>query len=187
MIGRREFSIHAKALGLPGWLGMLLSGVALMGWLWWLPALELEAEMAGSQVDDTRARLGTLSPRTQDATKPSSADWRTTWARTWVRLPAAEQATSLQAEVLADASRRGLQVQSVRFKGSAVPGIPGLWRQQIELPVQATYPALQAWLTAVQHEPGLSIDALDITREGAMAEQVKARVALSLWWRESKP
>lgn len=109
---------------------------------------------------------------------------RDTWARSWAALPTPEAAVSRQSAVLAQAAQQGVSVPSVQYRGGALPALPSVWRQQMVLPVEASYPALRAWLGSVLQDRAVSLDALDVTRADPMGEQVKARVALSVWWRQ---
>ena len=182
----------SRRMGLPGWLGLGLCAISLWAVLDWLP-LEREAlAEQQEQVAHTRRQLQSQTPTAPgdrvagDAAGEAAAlaEAGQAWARVWGGLPARARATELQAAVLASARQHGVAVASVQYSGAPARGLPSLWRQQLVLPVEAGYPALRAWLGVLLSEPALSLDALEISRADPMADAVKARVAVSLWWRE---
>jgi hypothetical protein len=187
----------AALLGWPGWIGILMLGMAASLWGGWLPALQAEHEEALTQVEHQRHQLKTLSERLaqQDAAKaadphaqssqraplPESADQA--WAQLWPMLPERNQMLARQTAILQSAQQQGIRMESVQFQGAPLKALPQVWRQQISVPVQASYPALVNWLLQVRSQGGLSIDALEISRDEVMSDQVKGRVGLSIWMR----
>lgn len=179
-------------LGMPGCLGLCIALGACLAWWGWLPE-------AQAQWDDQKAQLSLLRLRLQAGTHATGAgvsstspagrpaqvlvEGQQTWQALWQTLPTQAGGADLQVEILALARAQGVQAQSVQYKGAAFKGLPSVWRQQISLPVEAPYPALRAWLAQMQGRPAISIDALEIGRADPMSDQVKARVALSVWWR----
>lgn len=178
-------------LGLPGFLGIAL--LILSAWFYWGEA-PLEAQALQAQTDavnDMRAQLSQQSSSQAPADKKQvqSLSVDAAWPAAWQALPAFSHGgeTEPQAAILAMAKRQGLLAGSVQFQHDSVAALPGLQRQRLVLPVQATYPALRAWLQAVMLAPGwghaVSLDALDISRKDVMSDAIDARVSLSLWWR----
>lgn len=180
-------------LGLPGLLGIVL--LMLAAWFYWGEA-SIEAQALQAQTDavnDLRAQLSQQSQPTEDANNNNSKQQALTldaaWPAAWQALPAFGHGseTEPQAAILAMAKRQGVLAGSVQFQHDSVAALPGLQRQRMVLPVQATYPALRAWLQAVMQAPGwghaVSLDALDISRKDVMSDAIEARVSLSLWWR----
>ena len=187
----------AALLGWPGWMGLLMLGMAVALYVTWLPALQAEHEEATTQVEHQRKQLQQLSERlaladaaqasghTPEADKrvplPESAEQA--WALLWPMLPERSLMLARQTAILKSAELQGIKMESVQFQGAALKALPQVWRQQISLPVQAPYGALARWLTQVRSLPGLSIDTLEISRDDVMSDQVKGRVALSIWMR----
>jgi len=180
------------SLGLPGCLGLAL--LVLAAWLYWGEA-PAEAQLLSEQEES----LSLLRDQLQQATSAdksgpaaalnSPADTEALWQQLWQFLPAADTGRRMQADVLALARKRGIQLGSVQFHGEALPGLPSVWRQRITLPVQAPYPVLRTWVNDVLQAPAwgpaVSLDALVIERSDVMTDEVKARVVWSLWWRVS--
>lgn len=177
-------------LGVPGWLGLAL--LVLAAWLHWGEA-PAEAQALAEQEDAlTHLREQLKRATAGDAAQNSAAspaDTEARWQQLWRFLPDADGGHRMQAEVLSMARQRGIQLGSVQFHGEPVPGLPGVWRQRITLPVQAPYPALRGWLDSVMQAPSwgaaVSLDALQIERKDVMTDSVDARVMWSLWWRVS--
>lgn len=187
----------AALLGWPGWMGLLMLAMATALWAAWLPALQAEHDEALTQVEHQRQQLNTLSQRLaqQDAAKatgpqgdaplraplPESADQA--WAALWPLLPERDQMLARQTAILKLAEQSGIRMESVQFQGAPLKAMPQVWRQQISVPVQASYPALVQWLGQVRKLGGVSMDALEVSRDEVMSDQVKGRVSLSIWLR----
>jgi type II secretory pathway component PulM len=191
----------AAQLGWPGWMGVLMLTMAAGLWALWLPALQAEHEEALTQVEHQRHQLKVLSERLaqQDAAKvadplaessrraplPESADQA--WAQLWPMLPERRQMLARQTAILQSAQQQGIRMDSVQFQGGPLKALPQVWRQQISVPVQASYPALVNWLQQVRSLGGVSLDAIEISRDEVMSDQVKGRVGLSIWMRPDVP
>lgn len=186
-----------QRLGLAGALGcLLLAGSAWLGAVY-VPRQRALSDEVGSQARHLRHDLQSqaeLSSHTQSANAAQSAKAdaigtpEQAWHTLWRSLPSSEQRTRLQSAVLADAQAQGLLASAVQYRGareawSATEGAV-LWRQRMVMPVEGSYPAVRAWLAQVLTEPALSVDELDIQRSDPLSDQVKARVAVSLWWRK---
>lgn len=172
-----------RSAGVPGLVALGLGLAVAWGWGIWLPALQAELVDAQDQVAQLRQRLkaGVDPARHADVHQADGAE--ATWQALWASLPTAADAMHRQGALLSAATSQGLSIESVQYRGSATQALPGLWRQQVSLPLEAPYPAIRAWLGWVLQQPALSVDALDIARTDPMSEAVKARVQLSLWWR----
>lgn len=180
-----------------GWPGV--SGLVLLLCAWvlhgvWLPGLQAEHEEAQSQVDLLRHQLQSQAQAARategaQGTKAvtSSLTAEQAWAALWQRLPGHADITARQAEALDRATRLGLRLDSVQFKGAPLKALPQVWRQQITLPLQGRHADLMAWLNHAWAQADWSVDALDLTRDDVMSDQVKARVTLSIWARTEAP
>jgi Tfp pilus assembly protein PilO len=175
---------RAAQLGVPGWLGVALGMMAAVAWLGVLPQHQSLLEEQQAQATHLRERLsraaagrGASAPELPVAKRAQEA-----WAVLWHEMPNQQQGMKMQADVLVAAKSRGVNLQTVQFNGAPVKALPGIWRQQMSLPVEAPYPSLRAWLAQLSSQSALSIDSLDINRTDPMSDMVKARVTVSLWW-----
>lgn len=197
LIATRVLPRLQRALTWLGWPGV--SGVVLLLCAWvlhgvWLPGLQAEHDEAQSQVDllrhqlQSQAQAARVAEGTQGAqAATSSLTAEQAWAALWQRLPAHADITARQADALDRATRLGLRLDSVQFKGAPLKALPQVWRQQITLPLQGSHPALMAWLNHAWAQADWSIDGLDLTRDDVMSDQVKARVTVSIWARADAP
>lgn len=185
-------------LGWPGLTGLLMLAVTAWGAWQVLPASQASLEDDEAQIVHLRRQLLALSQAAEARQRPQQARQpvadeatpalvRDTWARTWAALPTRADAVARQGAVLAQAGTLGVVVPTVQYRGAVLNTLPSVWRQQMVLPVEAPYPALRSWLGAVLQDRAVSLDALDVVRTDPMGDQVKARVALSVWWREGAP
>ncbi|RZL11475.1 MAG: hypothetical protein EOP40_02465 [Rubrivivax sp.] len=174
----------AASLGMPGLMGLSLGLAVAWGWLVWWPGLQSELADAQDEAIHLRQQLvaGAGRPGTSASTDPHEGA-EATWQALWAGLPRADEATSRQGGVLAAAASQGISIQTVQYRGALPKALPGLWRQQMSLPLEAPYPALRAWLGWLLQQPAISVDAVDIARTDPMSDAVKARVQVSLWWR----
>ena len=177
----------AKRLGLAGWLGLGLLVGAAWAHFSYLPVQQASVAQLESDVRQARHRMLDAAQVGASSAQPAlSADKPDLLLQALMDgLPAASLKTSLQANVLRDAAAQGLSVPSVKWRGGVEPwsAKPGIWRQRMQIPAEGGYGAMRQWVDALLHEPGLSIDAIDIQRKDLMSDQVKAVVSLSLWWR----
>lgn len=169
-----------RRLGVPGWMGLLLLAVAAWANGSWLPKQQAQADALGSQA--RRLRHDMLAEQTTTEKAVVVLTPEAAWQALQQGLPPFEQRTALQEAVLASALSSGLALSSVQFNGT-VPGMPGLWRQRMTVPVEGRYDDVRAWLAKLMAQPALSLDALDIQRGDVMNDTVKARASVSLWWR----
>lgn len=198
----------AGMLGVPGFIGLALCLTAALAWGVWLPQAQAELDQQQEQIELLRSQLKAATAAQARATDPAgrqdrkavdaveadqadgpdeaAAQARAAWQHLWAALPDKAQADRTQVALLDAARMRGMQTSSVQFKGEVLKGLPVVWRQQINLPVEAPYPALRAWLAYLQAQPALSIDAIDVGRSEVMSDVVKARVQVSLWRRSTQ-
>ncbi|MBH2015626.1 MAG: hypothetical protein I8H88_03995 [Burkholderiales bacterium] len=200
--------IWLRQLGVPGVLGAALLLASAWVILSWLPRQHAAVQQTESDTRRLRHELLQRAERAQaearaaqavdaqahavaDASAPSHA----LWASLWRDLPDASRRVDLQRAVLVSARDAGIPLASVQWRGEPVAwvdaaqsGAPpqGLWRQRLVLPVQASYPAVRTWVSALLREPALSLDSLDIQRSDPLSDQVKAQVSVSLWWRQDR-
>ena len=176
----------AGQLGVPGWVGLVLCIGAAAAWSGLLPQARSEVDDQKQRAMLLREQLGRGSTVAQGASSPElpvAKRAQDAWAHWWRALPDREQGMRMQADVLAAAKAHGVLTQSVQFQGAPMKALPMVWRQQMSLPAEGSYPALRAWLAQLNSQKALSIDSLDINRADPMSDQVKARVTVSLWWR----
>lgn len=180
----------ASLFGVPGLMGLTLGAVALWGWLAWLPQVQVDLADQQDQVAHLRQQLtsagqASVSLGSAQGMAPglSAEEADDLWRRLWASLPDATSAVALQGDLLAAAASSGAAVQAVQYRGAAMKGLPGLWRQQLVIPMELPYPALRTWLGWLLQQPAVSVDAVDIARSDPMGEVVRARVQISVWWR----
>lgn len=169
--------------GLPGALAAALWLCVAWVWLTDLPALQQERDALMDQVDHLRHQLLASAPSGPSGGASVSAQSEQAWHALWQGLPAQTKGEALQADVLNTARRLGITPASVQFQGGRLQGLDGVWRQRMTVPVEAPYPAVRAWLDQLLRYPNISLDALDVSRTDVMSDRVKARLAISLWWR----
>ena len=175
-------STVVKRLGLPGLLGTLLLAGAAWGQWDWLPRQREQAEAQASKARQLRHEL--LQAAQTIGGPASTLTPAEAWQALWQKMPEAAQRTPLQSTVMASARERGLVLTTVQFNGAA-QGSTGLWRQRLILPVEGRYTDVRSWLGQLLSESALSLDALDIQRTDVMSDTVKAKVSVSLWWRQA--
>lgn len=179
-----------QQLGLAGALGLfMLCGAGWAFWSW-LPKQQATIDELGSQSRRLRHELqAKLSSERQGASAAAMASPQAAWQVLWQGLPDAGQGMALQSDVLASAGQHGLRISAVQYRGAAEPWSAHegqlLWRQRLSMPVDGSYPAVRAWLAHLLKQPALAIDALDIQRDDASRGQVKARISVSLYWRQA--
>lgn len=191
----------AGQLGLAGLLGLAMLLASAWAFWSWLPAQQRATDELGSQARKLRYALQQKMAGDADAQAAHLATPQAAWQALLQGLPSADRRVALQSEVLAAASRHGLRISTVQYQGgmeawSRHAGAahvqarssvgPGLWRQRMSMPVEGPYVDLRAWLADLLAQPALAIDAIDIQRDDASRDQVKARVSVSLYWRSTE-
>ncbi|MGE5452834.1 MAG: hypothetical protein ACM3VZ_13460 [Acidobacteriota bacterium] len=193
MTGREAWT-RVRALGLPGALGLTL--IVLWGWLqWqWLPAHQAQADSLASDVRRLRHALQDGPDPQRGATRSTRPAWDVSglpadqaWQAVWDALPDESQRLSLLKAVTTSAGQLTVSVPSVQYRGAAEPWSAHqgqvLWRERVALPVEGRYGDVRAWLGTLLNQSNLSVDAVEVNRSDTTTDQVKGRVALSLWWR----
>lgn len=181
-----SFRFAARRLGVVGWLGLLMLGVA--AWLNFavVPAQRAAVMQLESDVRQARHQLSEAATKQAEASKQVRIDKPDqAWQALLDGLPDQTQRTRLQSDVLAAAKAQGLLVQSVKWRGApeSWSNTPKLWRQRMQIPVEGSYAAVRQWVDVLLRQSALSLDAIDVQRGDLMTDQVKAQVSLSLWWR----
>lgn len=165
----------ARRIGLPGFAALLVFGWA--AWTHWMvePALADDIAALRGQVRDAKARAAAPvapAPKTEVLLREFQA-----------RLPDDAASNEMLAAVLKQAKAAGLSVEAARFETGATR-LPGVVRHRADLPLKGRYAALRAWLAgALRDNGGLTLDALEIERRDVDANDVEAKVTLSLWTR----
>jgi hypothetical protein len=162
--------------------------------LWhWLPQQQALSDELGSQSrrlrHELQAKLDAHARPLQVVAGAKHVDSpQAAWQALWQAMPDAQQRLPLQAGLLDSAHKQGLLISAVQYRGAPEPGAQQagqtIWRQRMSMPIEGSYPALRAWLALQLQNPAMAIDALDIQRDDASSERVKARIELSLYWRE---
>lgn len=200
--------IWLRQLGVPGVLGAALLLASAWVILSWLPRQHEAVQQTESdtrrlrhellqraELAQAEARAAQAVDAQAHAVADASAPSHALWASLWRDLPDASRRVELQRFVLVSARDAGIPLASVQWRGEPVawvnaaqagPQPQGLWRQRLVLPVQASYPAVRTWVSALLREPALSLDSLDIQRSDPLSDQVKAQVSVSLWWRQDR-
>lgn len=194
--------MHIRRFGLPGVLGVFLLG--LSAWLHhhWVPAQEgllAQMESANRRARHELNEVASQRLRARQAEASGGAagalagavDVRGLWAITWARLPQDASRVAQQEEVFASAAASGVGVAGAQMSGDWEPWLPaahpqGLWRQRIAMPVKGSHASLRAWVAHLQRLPAVTIDAVEMQRVDLLGGEVRARISLSLWWRQDR-
>lgn len=107
------------------------------------------------------------------------------WSQLWQALPEKQVAETVLVRMMDTARQSGVGVSSVLYEGGLYQPQPLIWREKISMPLEASYPALRAWIAHVQRQQMISIDKLDIHREDVESGHVKARLQISIWRRST--
>lgn len=180
-----------QRLGWPGLLGVACMVLALWAQSVNVPAVQAQTEAAQGEADRLRSALRQATARAAQPEAPK-ATGEQAWQALWHALPEAGEHLALQQQVWRSAQTVGLelpsmQVQAQREAWVGRDGAPqALWRQRMQLPVEAPYEQVRQWVQALQTIQGLSVDGLDLQRADPAVDVVKAQVRLSLWWRSTE-
>lgn len=161
--------------GLPGVVGIALLSAAVLLWAWVVPQVRQQNLALAAQTRHTLAELSrpvTVVATTQDVL----GDF-------YARLEPVAQRSAVLATLLQQAQAQGLSIATLQLRMDDRPH-SAVQRQIVAVPLQGGYAQLRAWLADVSaQDAALSIDDMDVHRDGAQTEQVQARVTLSLWLR----
>jgi hypothetical protein len=165
----------ARRIGVPGFAAMLV--LAWTAWTHWIVDPGLAGDIAVLRGQIHEAKAGAAAPQ---ASMPAAEVVLRAFD---ARLPDDAASNETLAAVLQQAKASGLSVETVRFETDATR-LPGVVRHRADLPLKGRYAALRAWLSrALRDNGGLTLDALDIERRDVDANDVEAKVTLSLWAR----
>lgn len=166
----------ARRLGLVGWVGLAL--LAFAAWGEWGSSAAIQRDIADKQSQARQFRQQAATGK--DGAVPQDQP-RVLLAALYERMAApAARPRALEA-LLKQAQAQGLAVDAVHFH-TQEPGLAGVVRHEVSLPVKGSYAALRSWLAlALSEQPALSLDALLIKRQQAQTDEAEARATLSLW------
>lgn len=166
------------ALGLPGALAALCLLAAGVLALHFTPRWQDEAGELAVQQAALRRSLRTLAP-------VAGAGAQTPAAFLAALPPAAERQQRL-ADLLEIGLRLGL-VQQRSEQRLSVDADTGLERLRIHMPVQGSYAQLRRYLgAALAHDPGLSLDSLQLRRSQPAAQELQAELVWTLYGRRER-
>lgn len=195
-------SPHIRRFGLPGFIGAFL--LSLSAWLhhFWVPGQEGQLAQMESMNRRARHELNEeasqrLKTRETDedggagSALAGATNVRGLWTIAWARLPQDTSRLALQEEVFTSAAASGMGVAGAQMGGAWEPWLPatspqGLWRQRIAMPVKGSHASLRAWVGRLQRLPAVTIDSIEMQRADLLSGEVRARVSLSLWWRQER-
>lgn len=162
-------------LGLPGGVGVALLALAVWGeWVDTPAKLAQAAELNAEAARVRQAKPGEL-PREE---RPQAM-----LNDLYARLPSPSQRSAALSTLLKRAGSDHLSVESVQFRAE-IDRPTGLLRHEINLPLKGNYAAVRAWVEhALQDQPALALEAIELKREQPQADPVEARVKASLWLR----
>lgn len=160
----------ARRLGAGGLVSMALGLAALL--------LHLAGTLPrNAHLVEQRAHLAAL--RQQAAAHATTPAVQT--ADPFAALPPAGEAAQAIGELERLAHAHGFALPRGQYSVSAQAGTP-LQRWQFVLPVEATYPALQAWLAAaLARQPNLTLDEFKLKRERIESRTLQAELRMSLF------
>jgi len=157
-------------LGTTGLIGLPCAALALL--LYATGTRPHEARIAAQHM-----RLDTLQQRAQAPERPQAA----VAADPLDTLPPADEAARQIGALERLARAHGIELPRGQYSANA-QAHTGLQRWTLVLPVEASYPALHAWLAdALAHMPNLALDELKLKRERIESRTLQAEVRLSLY------
>lgn len=155
-------------------LGGLAVGAFAMHRLWTQEAVE-----AGHRTTLLTNKIQAVRLQPQAQPSPTPEQERLAALRSTVY--AKEAVTPLVREVFASAQRHGLASKEADFR-LTTQGFGGLEQQQVVLPLQGSYPSFRSFvLDLLQNHPGISVDQIQIKREGVSQGEPEIRARLSIW------
>lgn len=154
-------------------LGLAVSAFAVRG-LWTQAAVD-----AGHRTARLTAEIQAVRRQPAAAVSVSPEQERLAALRSAVY--AKEAVTPLVRDVFARAQHHGLVAKEADFR-LMTQGFAGLQQQQLVLPLQGSYPSFRSFvLDLLQNHPGVSVDQIQIKREGVSQGEPEIRVRLSIW------
>ena len=187
---------HARQLGWPGGVGLLLLCLAVLAHTQWLPAMAQTEQDLAQQVRRTRHELkaktdtdGANAQAGDAASAPQPQSPQAVWQAAWQALPSDAEQRRMLALISRAAEQHQLSVPSIQYSGQdeawSKQADQVLWRQRVSMPVEGRYADIRAWLARLLDQSHISLDSLDLTRVDTASDGVRAQVQLSLWWRRT--
>lgn len=162
----------ANRLGAAGLAGLALLAAALL--------LEF-AGTAPVRAHVAEQRLALQSLHARIAARAPAAAPAVAVAHPLAALPPTGEAAQQLGELERLARAHGIVLPRGQYNAAAQAGTT-LVRWQIALPVEATYPALHAWLAAaLERLPNLALDEIKLKRERIESRTLQAELRLSLY------
>lgn len=164
-----------RAIGLPGWVALVVLALCAAGWLGMTAPLQAEAE----RLTDERLQLEQRRDERRDAVLTDTSPAQQ-MALFLARFPDSKAITPALARLHAAARRHGVQIEQAEFRFANEAGEP-LMRYLIVLPVKSDYRALRRFVREAMRElPGLSLDEVNLRRSevNATALEVQLRFVL---------
>lgn len=164
-----------RPLGLSGWIGLALGGLALLLHLVGTQPLTERNAATGQRIE--ALRLAAATPATPEPlAEPAPL----------MNLPPAGAVDEEIGTLARLAQAHGIALPRGQYSATALTGTP-LQRWQLTLPVEAEYPALMTWLAAaLERLPGLTLDEMKLKRERIESPVLQAQLRLSVYG-EKKP
>ncbi len=159
----------ASRMGGPGMAGLLLLLAAGSVQQWVLPDLAARTTVLKAETASLEARRArqTQAPQRVDALD---------------RLTDPRQTPEAVGRLFKAAARSGLALDQGEYRLQGGSGGPGLLRYQIVLPAEASYPVLRSFLAdALNANPGLALDALNLSRDRVESGELKAMLRFTLY------
>ncbi|MGQ9860597.1 MAG: hypothetical protein ACUVSD_01125 [Thiobacillaceae bacterium] len=159
----------AVRMGWPGLSGVVLLLGAASVHLWVLPDMAARTQAMAAEA----AALEALRARqTEEPQRVDALD----------RLTDPRETPEAVGRLFKAASRAGLALDQGEYRLQGGAGGAGLLRYQIVLPAQASYPVLRSFLAdALNANPGLALDALDLSRDRVESGELKAMLRFTLY------
>ena len=172
-----------RAIGLPGWVALLLACAALIGVWGVIEPLRAEARQLDVDSDVLAQRLRLAA----DPTAPIAATPQQQLLAFRQRFPGEQGMAPSLARLQAAAQRHGLQLSRAEFRFSSEPAEP-LARYAITLPVQADYRALRRFTRdALRDLPGLAMEEVNLRRSDPKSPLLDAQLRFVLFVAQPQP
>jgi poly-gamma-glutamate capsule biosynthesis protein CapA/YwtB (metallophosphatase superfamily) len=170
---RLRFALRQQ--GWPAWLGFFLLGAS--GLFFGMADAQRQA------TDGLQAQLQAQRERLLRApAQVPTVDASTALADFQRALPGTDATVQVVDLLHSSAARHGVTLASGEYRLLS-DGQHGLRRYQITLPAAGSYPALRAWLAdALNNQPAMALDELNLARASAESPLVEARVRWSLYF-----
>ena len=172
-----------RAIGLPGWVALLLACAALIGVWGVIEPLRAEARQLDVDSDVLAQRLRLAA----DPTAPIAATPQQQLLAFRQHFPGEQGIAPSLAHLQAAAQRQGLQLNRAEFRFSSEPAEP-LARYAITLPVQADYRALRRFTRdALRDLPGLAMEEVNLRRSDPKSPLLDAQLRFVLFVAQPQP